>query len=265
MRPRFVRAGTVLFCVSIAACGAFGADDTNNPVAPAADASNEASPSDATDADACAADNPATSNFTSTTEWIVRGDAIVDAAHQLGQLTPAMSNKLGALWWSQRVHIDDFELSFELRVENGGDSAEGLAFAWAEAKAPPTLGNASVSLGACGLSTAWAVLFSMVPRGSDPQTSPVRVVDTLVCTGSDKQVPAMADGKWHPVLIAVKAGSLDLTIDGALQLSKVLVPGYKTGGVDGYWGFTGATSTKSETHEVRDVKMVLTKEPRCTR
>jgi hypothetical protein len=274
MRPRLVRLAAVTVCAGIAACGAFGADDSVNPVTPVGEAGADAGLDDAAvaadgvgaadAADACAADNPAQSDFSSSTGWTARGNASVDAVNKLGLLTPEAPNNLGALWWSQRVHLDDFELSFQLRVRGGGSSSEGLAFAWTEALSVPTLGNAHTALGACGLPSGWGVLFSMVPQGS-PSTSPVRVVETPLCTGTITLVPPMADGNWHPISIVVKAGLLDLSTDGLPRVTGAKVPNSKPGGVDGYWGFTGATSATSETHEVRAVKMTLTNQPLCTR
>jgi hypothetical protein len=207
-------------------------------------------------ADACV-DNPAQSDFSTNAGWTARGNALIDPANGLGMLTPNAPNMAGALWWSQRVHLQDFELSFSLRVQGGGSSSEGLAFAWTEALSVPALGNAGPALGACGLPSGWAVLFSMVPQGN-PSTTPIRVVETTSCTGSITPAQSTADGSWHAVLLVVKSGLLGVSIDGVQKISGAAVPSAKVGGVDGFWGFTGATSGLGEAHEVRNVVMTLT-------
>jgi hypothetical protein len=274
MRPRVVALACFVVCAVVAACGAFGADDAVSPVPPAGDAATEAAPSEAgpgldagADADGCAADNPALSDFSTGAGWVTRGDATINIApgDPFAYVTPDAHSMLGALWWDQRVHLDDFELTFQMRVRGGGDSSEGLAFVWTAAPTAPTYGATGANLGACGLPSGWAVLFSMVKQPSTPSTLPVRIVETAGCTGSPAvQVPATSDTFWHDVSIVVKGGQLDLLIDSAVRITKGAVTNFRA--VDGYWGFTGTTGAASgESHEIRAVKMTLTNQPRCTR
>lgn len=234
---------------------------SGDATSPDARADREASPDGATPdtsiPDAAVCTLPSADRFAAASpRWVLRGDAALANPGVL--LTPAAGSKGGAVWWDEQWRFDVFEISFGYKITPppaGVTNGDGLAMAWVGAPAVPALGGLGHLMGVSGLQ-GWAVVIDTYTNTNfaDPPTPALMIKSTQAMDTTLAAAPvnaALVDGKEHVVTVRLEAGSVTVSLDGAVALGPTALPGYAP--YEGYFGFGAGTGGAYADHLLTSV------------
>lgn len=179
--------------------------------------------------------------------WTLRGDAVAESDGVT--LTPsAPETRHGALWRSEVVLFDAFEMTAEIAVGDpdlDGVIADGMTFAWIAGEAIPALGETGSALGlaSAGLK-GYAVAIDSFTSGDPARFLAVADASRLdaddawyLTKGPDLGTRVLGSHRLRVRLAA--GGVVSVWIDGLLAIDQFAIPGYVP--YRGHWGFTGGT------------------------
>ena len=227
---------------------------------------SEPSPSEA-EPSSSSAPSPTTA-ISGTSGLALAGQATRDG--ESIRLTPSLLDQVGAAWYPDLVGVANgfsVEYTFQLGSPQLG-GGDGLAFV-VQTQGPTALGGLGGQLGYGGLPNSLAVevdtYLNEWPGADDPNANHVSVhisgqgpndADEALSIGSATSLPDLSDGQTHQIRINYDPGMLTVFVDGTQALSVALdLPGRLALGSDGtaYVGFTGATGTSAQTHDLLSV------------
>jgi hypothetical protein len=189
------------------------------------------------------------------------GAATYDAASDIFTLTPNAASKVGAVMSNDRLDLThDFTISFAAFLGAKDAGGSGIAFVLHnDPSGGDAFGNGAV--GANGIKNGIAITFDTV---KDTRAEPVAdhsdILDTDGGTALAPTVslPQLEDSQWHQVTVSwdAEAQSLTYWVDGVQTgtLTGDLAGKYFSGSNYVYFGFTGATGTKTVTN-IQQVKV----------
>ena len=184
--------------------------------------------------------------------WTLNGSAkIVSGATQL---TPALAGQAGDAIYPTAVAGKGITANFTSTI-GGGTGADGLTFALLDASAttPTSLGAAGDGEGFGGLPGVAVVLDTYKASTADPSSNFVGVSSNfvsskLVFSATSTAIPALRTGTHQWQVTTDAAGTLTVSVDGALVLhtTATLPPTV-------YLAFTGGTGGVTDIHTVSNI------------
>jgi hypothetical protein len=174
--------------------------------------------------------------------WILLGSAAVDGSAL--NLTSGKRNQSGAIWWSERITFNNFDVAatFRIQAPNPEYPGDGLTFVWVKDRLPE-LGEAGDALGVAGLN-GWAVAIDLFANSPIADAPYVAIFDTKKSLAARtlvaRTVPfPILDGASHVLDITLRSGVISVSVDQNELIESFALPGYVP--FTGYFGFTGTT------------------------
>jgi hypothetical protein len=199
------------------------------------------------------------------------------------RLTPASSGQRGSAWYTTQQSVDQgFSTTFQFRIselggtndDDGNTGADGLAFV-IQNESPTALGDVGIGIGYAGILDSLAIEFDTFNNGisnGDPSGNHISVQtnglnsnshDHHYSLGSTSAIPNLSDGAAHTASVLYQPGAMAISVDGApalnvpLDLSNTLA----LSGGKAWVGFTAATASAWENHDLQSWSMVSLPEP----
>jgi hypothetical protein len=182
--------------------------------------------------------------------WQLNGAAAMSGANLV--LTPNVANQAGSAFWPSVVPTANFQVSFDVTIDQGS-GADGMTFTFADpaAAGPTALGPSGGGLGYSGIPGA-AVTFDTYQNGLDPSSNFIGIAtsglgDDISYASTATSIPALRNTTRH-VVLQYAGGVLSVTYAGAVVLSTpVTLP------PNAYIGWTAGTGGSTDRHMVSNV------------
>lgn len=217
-------------------------------------------------------------NFNDTTGLTLLGDAA--SVGGVLRITAAAEGQLGAFWLNEPVSVSGgFTTTFQFRIsdlDDTFDGADGFAFV-IQNLGTAALGSGGDGLGYHEMPESLAIEFdTFAAFNDDPNDNHISIhtaglnpnsVDESFSLGSTGTglVPLLKDGEIHQATIIYGMGMLDVFLDDpnipvlAIPLDLESVLGLFNG--TAYFGFTSATGSGFENHDILNWSVTVVPEP----
>jgi hypothetical protein len=218
----------------------------------------------------CGASISLPTGSTAPARWNLNGAAAWDATTGSVALVPATRGQAGTVWYANPLSGDDVTVEFEFRV-GGGTRADGFSLAL-QRTGNNVVGRGGSGFGVVGLD-GWGVeldVFNnntcMDANGNHVGVNTLAVCEPALGTPNPLRVSGdlpfdVVDNAWHPMVVRLVRGVVEVSVQGQTQITGVSLPGLTS--TTSYWlGFGAATGDLSARHDVRNVRVVYPS-PRC--
>lgn len=202
--------------------------------------------------------------------WAFMGDARWDTTNDWLEVTPVITNSVGAAFQTQQaVRGDDVEIAFSFYA-SGGSGADGLSVTAIDLDRMTSYVGATgggIGYGGYDLSSAlpgWSVEVDTWFNGGQDPTSEDHVAFSFDGAFHAPQmwaaVPDMEDGQWHEMSVRVQAPHVTVTLDGVVYIDHDFAGYYD---FPAHVGFTAATGSATNFHliDALEVTQLVCEEP----
>ena len=182
-------------------------------------------------------------------------------------LTPAAGNKVGSIWYKDKVSLSNsFKLDFELYLGDNDGGADGLSFCLQPLST--SIGVFGGGLGIQGVSPSLFVEFDTFRNGGDPNFDHIALQKNgnVVNTSADNLSPSVRfntgvddveDGLWRAVQVVwnstTEVFQIFVNCELRIQYQGDVVNEIFSGNPEVFWGFTASTGGRMNLQKVRNI------------